>query len=144
MIYSTTSWSLDNSPWRKEERRNICFFTCIFALDNLKKPNQPKPKNPTTTKQNKQKNQTRKLHKLSCLVYYIFRDFWVSFSKSCSCLNSQLNSAPTRYTARWKMLVVSRILCIVTVSRSSGSSWSFWKGIPLNSTTGRGPTPVCS
>ena len=50
----------------------------------------------------------------------------------------------TKYTALWKKVVVSRILCIVMVSNSSGSSCSFSKGIPLNRTTGSGPTPVCS
>lgn len=37
MIYSTTSWSLDSSPWRKEERSIISYLTYKIALHNLKK-----------------------------------------------------------------------------------------------------------
>lgn len=61
MIYSTTSWSLDNSPWSKEERSSICYFTCIFAL-GISKTN----KQITTTKQ---PNQDKKQCKLSCVLH---------------------------------------------------------------------------
>lgn len=40
MIYSTTSWSLDSSPWRKEERSIICYFPYKIALHNFKKKRQ--------------------------------------------------------------------------------------------------------
>ena len=68
---------------------------------------------------------------------------YVKFFKTFS-FKISLETLLTKYTALWKKVVVSRILCIVMVSNSSGSSCSFSRGIPLNRTTGSGPTPVCS